>query len=573
MGPDDLRSLADRLTSEAASVIPDDVGLRYLILVEATRAVDFWTLADAWRLTPDQPGPIDLQIIQWGWNSLAGRTLAPLPSPLGVPLGESSDDAQLTAMSLLHQFGRAALLRRSADMVSAGILATSVAAGKVHINTVGSMAALQAADLIERDRWRSLERQHEPADDFARFKLEADDLEARLEALAFPWPTGRGVMMGYDAEPEVDDHFSAIAFELVDEWRTEAGIHPNTRIGGVTGSDLTAVAGQIISLHFKHARFTMAAVRRFPEISFRQSLTIWKERRLLLESLASYTPLPEEVIKECLDLLALRSSDIEHLSRESHVFRPLLIDLGNGFDLYPISSAHQNPFSTIRRLLEWRDPKMISRFSAPREEWLREHLYALFQGNRYRRIQGNIKIRREGRIVTDIDAALYDVVSSDVALFQIKWQNFDTNDVRALRSRAKNFVEDVDAWADALAGFLHVSEASRLRQVLRLGTGDAVKNVHLFAISRSAARFRGYGYDVRNEAVAAGTWHQFCRARHEVGPVEDVFGTLHRRLKEEAGAAIQGRPRPYEVQMGDQTFVFHDLWNSFEHPEPRSASA
>lgn len=564
MNPDELRSLAEHLSAEAGSVIPDDAASRYLILAEATRAVDYWTLDSVAQMDPSALSPPDLQILQWGWNELTARTLLPLGTPAGVPLGESTVDAQFAAMTLLHQFGRAALLRRTAEIVEAGLLTVRRDGGDVHVQGGAKTAGLQAADILERSKLERIwDRLFTPADDLKRFKLD-DELDARMAALTFPWPTPRGVMMGYDAEPEIDDHFSAVALSLLDEWRTEAGLHPGTRLGGVTGADLTAVAGWLIGLHLKHIRFTMLAVRRFPEISFRQSLTIWKERSLLVEGLLAYTPLKESTIRECLDLIALRPEDRQRLSRFTHHFRPLLIDLGNGFDLYPVSSADENPFSTIRRLLEWRDSSMTNRFSAPREAWMRRDLYALFQGNRYRCVEDNIKVRRDGRIVTDIDAAIYDVVSREVALFQIKWQDFDANEVRALRSKAKNFVEGVDLWADEVGAFVERAGETKLRQCLRLRSSEAIGGVHLFGLSRAAARFRGYGYELRNQQVAVSSWPQFCRVRFETGPIDQVFSTIYENLKAEMHFSVSGRPLPVQISTGSQRVIFHDLWNSFD---------
>jgi hypothetical protein len=326
MNSEEIRSLADRLSAEAANVLSGGAADRYLILAEATRAVDYWTVASVLKDQPSGLSPPALQLLQWGWNELTARTLLPLGNPAGVPLAESSAEAHIGANTLLRHFGHAALLRRIADILEAGLLVAERERDVVHVRGGGLLANLQALDVFEQSKWKQIaDRPLSYLQNLNRFKLEDEELDARMSALTFPWVTPRGVMMGYDAEPEIDDHFSAIALELVEGWRSEAGLYPGTRLGGITAGELTAVAGWIVGLHLKHVRFATLAVRRFPEISFRQSLTIWKERKLLVDGLLAYTPLTESVVRECLDLIALRSDDGPRLSGCTYHFRPLLI--------------------------------------------------------------------------------------------------------------------------------------------------------------------------------------------------------------------------------------------------------
>ena len=48
----------------------------------------------------------------------------------------------------------------------------------------------------------------------------------------------------------------------------------------------------------------------------------------------------------------------------------------------------------------------------------------MFSGVKYITIDGNIKLRTGKKIVTDIDAAIFDRTTGELAIFQIKWQDF-----------------------------------------------------------------------------------------------------------------------------------------------------
>jgi hypothetical protein len=64
----------------------------------------------------------------------------------------------------------------------------------------------------------------------------------------------------------------------------------------------------------------------------------------------------------------------------------------------------------------------------PREGWMISDLCHLFMGARYVRIDRPTLLRRDDMDVTDIDAAVFDLTTGDLALFQLKWQTFDTDD-------------------------------------------------------------------------------------------------------------------------------------------------
>jgi hypothetical protein len=246
-------------------------------------------------------------------------------------------------------------------------------------------------------------------------------------------------------------------------------------------------------------------------------------------------------------------------------FRPLLIDLGNGLILRPVSSViTQNPLYSIRRMQEWRDPETINRLSSLREGWLRSDIYALFQGTRYQCVAGSIKIRESGSFTTDIDAAIFDHVSGELALFQIKWQDFITNDVRQLRSKARNFTKEMDAWAGKVESWISHQGMNGIAKSLRLKLEKErqISSIYLFGVSKSIARTQGYGFIINHEKLAISNWPQFFRLRYEIGPTDNVFKKLHEALRVEMNALLKSRPMPFSITVGDRSILFEDMWQA-----------
>ena len=137
------------------------------------------------------------------------------------------------------------------------------------------------------------------------------------------------------------------------------------------------------------------------------------------------------------------------------------------------------------------------------------------------------------------------------------------NDVRRQRSRAHNFVEQVDGWANALEDWIAEFGVAELCTCLRLpAPKSAGCTVRLFAMGRSAARFRSYGYSQKVHSVAVCTWPQFVRLRYETGPVPHVIEALHSAIRAEQTSPPPVVPWPHELTVAGQRIVMDDLWNT-----------
>ncbi len=62
-----------------------------------------------------------------------------------------------------------------------------------------------------------------------------------------------------------------------------------------------------------------------------------------------------------------------------------------------------------------------------------------------------LKVRKDPILtnvtMTDIYAAVLDMTTGELAIFQLKWQDFGYNDLLRIRSKATKFVERVDTWS------------------------------------------------------------------------------------------------------------------------------
>ena len=395
------------------------------------------------------------------------------------------------------------------------------------------------------------------------------DIEELIKPLVRPWDTGYGVMVAYDARIEVDKHYMAEALALATPWREDSGIHADAKLGSITGGDIAGVGAALISLHAKHFGCVSVAKKLFSQVSVPQSLTIWGPRDALEESISLMSGRPEPVVHSAFNALAMTAEQAKNLADHSTPLIPLLFDLGNGFILRPVSCLTRNPFTAAKTQHHWLDPRTEHAIAADREEWMREHLYWMFGGKRYIRFPGNLKLRRDGVVLTDIDAIIYDKQTGDVGLFQLKWQDYSTNDVRRLRSKAANLSAELMDWSDKVKSWIEKNGISALDKSLRLRQkrGEAAMSALLFAISRSSVRTQGYGVKTEAPGLAMATWPQFVRARMEIGPSAWSIRDVHERLIEEHGRVPNVQPLPAALSMTGSTLHIHDLWNRTDDDE------
>jgi hypothetical protein len=588
-----LRELAETHLATVLKQLPSDVLGRFVLFIEVVRAMDYWGIYSKLTGASNEGAEQSLDLMYWGWNRAVAELFEPLEQRGAFPLMESTQHSRSFAVGLMQEFGKVSLLRRLADMSERGIAEIARDGDEFQIR-MGEDARAQFTDATELDRLNAAEAGVPSSGagwtmasmrDALRFPdmpgnylAMADapvkrwlrpDIEEFIKPLVRPWDTGRGVMVAYDARVEVDKHYMAEALALATTWREESGVHPDAKLGSIRGADIASVSVALISLHAKHFSCVSVAKKLINQVSVPQSLTIWGPRSELEESISLMSGRPESVVCAAFSVLALTSEQAKKLADHSTPLIPLLFDLGNDLILRPVSCLTRNPFTAVKTQHQWLDSRTEHAIAADREDWMRSYLYGMFRGSRYACFPGNLKLRSASSILTDIDAVVYDRLTGDVGLFQLKWQDYSTNDVRQLRSKAANLSAELMDWSGKVKSWIQEHGISALDQSLRLKQKrrEAVRNIFLFAISRSAVRTQGYGVKTDAPDLAMAVWPQFVRARMEIGPAERTLRDIHARLVEEYGQVPSITPMPASLSIAGITVHIHNLWNRIDQAE------
>ena len=466
------------------------------------------------------------------------------------------------AFSLLYRLGVCSLLKEKVDLVRYGIATAEYTDSKTISIRIKDRNFL-SPDLLEFSKLNRIRADYPSNSKDLSEKFRVTDIKEKMKALVFPWKTSQGTMVGYTTEPEIDNHFLSLVLEGTLNWQEEAGIHPDIDIKGCSGAHIIAITGLIVSLHLKHINFVMSGLSSIPDVNYPMSLSIWRLKSELIEMISDFTDLPSDIVSNTINLLTVKSDQISFLDNEYTPIIPLFIEIGNFHFLSPVSSIFSNPFHRIRLLEEKSSEASKAIINNPREEWMRNELNHLFLGTRYRYIPKPVELKKNGQLISDIDAAVYDVTTGELALFQLKWQDFSTNNIRQQRSKAKNFTQQTNSWAEKINDWVQEFGAKALLNALQMkNTSPDLTTIHLFAIGRISARFQSYSYSTK-EQIAAATWPQFIRLRHEIGPAQSVISALHKEILNESKKSIEGKPMPYTVIQDGKTIIFEDMWNAY----------
>ena len=536
---------------------------RRALFIEVCRALDYeqvrqMTESDSTKL----PYP-EFDLMLRGWNTAVAVMLTPDWIGEGIPAKPSTTDTLRVGRSILHEMGLVSLLRKTISMMNHGMAGAVVTGSSIEINSLNFGSADHFLDQIDVG---ALPRVTLPKNPLASVPLKStQEIDEEMRTLVFPWDGAPGVTtVGYGASPTIDDYFlSATADQMID-WRNEAGIHPETKLRGISGALLAGVTGLLASIYVKHIRFVTAGYQKLDGISVPVSLTLWEPLSQLIESMTSFIGggVAKSDVAEALEFLTLHPGDTRFFNATEKPYIPMLIQVSDIHVLRPVSSIFRNPLHGARMALEFNEPDIEAMFREPREAWMRDELNLLFLGTECKVMWKPRIIKHRGQVLTDIDASVYDSATRCLALFQLKWQDFGTADVKKQKSRAKNFVSQVDDWTNKVENWMAEVGLEAVAKALHLE--GVVETIRLFAVGRFVARFKSYGYSQASSNVAVCTWPQLARIRDSLPTNLNLVDALYVKIVEERSRLGTVVPIPYQVQIGAFRLVFRNTWNTFQ---------
>ncbi len=348
--------------------------------------------------------------------------------------------------------------------------------------------------------------------------------------------------IGYDAHPDLDDFFFGQANLEIQHQKGFDTFHWRLKFGGVSMQKYTLAATYFLSLALKHEKFAEALIQKAPHIRLRDTLTITRSRQEfednLIEALnmygpsyEGYEPLTREEARTILRVLSLRRDNLAIMSPTMAPI-PFLIEYSDSSWITSVASVQTSAYPFLLNSLRYCFPADYDRNQQKREKSMQNALRRLFDDY----LPGltlveNVRIKRDGKQVTDIDFAAVDPKDGTVVLFQLKHQDPYGADMRRRSNRAESLRTEVIHWLEATRTW-RAEEPAALRRALRLSRSVRCERVHLLVIARHFAHFLS-AVDLRDDAAYA-TWVQLFdalnRQRSGGGPqsLRGLFDILQR---------------------------------------------
>ncbi|MET3225834.1 hypothetical protein ABIF35_006621 [Bradyrhizobium japonicum] len=303
--------------------------------------------------------------------------------------------------------------------------------------------------------------------------------------------------MGYEADPLLDEYYFSVAWSRLVTARGFDSFNERREFGGVTFLKYTLAAAFVNSLCLKHEAFCRTMVRKHPEVRMEDILTISADRAEFIESIRDainaigrhfqhYTTTTKEQATQIYEVIAATPRNAELLDGAAPAL-PCIVEFSQDgiiqclfgrhrqmeFLLGSLRRAYRKEFDSYQRLREGSFQSAVERL-----------LTGSFPDLEMRR---NVRLRRDGKDLTDIDLAVIDRHQGYLLLIQLKFQDSAASDFRVDASRMKHFRDESLRWLEVVSGWLEATSEQNLRATFRIPRGLQIKRIRKLVLGRHHA--------------------------------------------------------------------------------------
>jgi hypothetical protein len=391
-------------------------------------------------------------------------------------------------------------------------------------------------------------------------------VNSKLDELAFPFERH---FIGYGADPLLDEFFFTLAYHDIQLQEGFDTFHYATRFGGVRFQNYMLALTFVMATAFRHQRFAEALVRRDASVRLENVLTISADTAVFVESVRDAVNHFGAVFKEfeeisldtaatVLRVLSCRRGNTAICEAPGSPL-PLLVQCSDEGLIKCLTGAHSEPVRFLLESLRFHYPREYDSKQQGREESLQRSIQRVlnggFDGLEYR---PNIRARRKGQALTDIDLAIIDSRSGMVILSQIKHQELYGANLHAKRIRAERLKSQVADWLAAVDEWLAAVGERGLREALRVPSNCPPLRVYRLVITRHFC----YPLEqlVLGKDTVYATWPQFVNAvglvteKHRGGDFRLLVEVL-RETQQSAQQVPYVPEPPVEWKINDLRFV------------------
>ena len=268
--------------------------------------------------------------------------------------------------------------------------------------------------------------------------------------------------IAYQTSREIDDYFLEWGRLYLRRMWGQDLIGLEDRIGPSQYNEYLGVLVGLAGRAQKHLCYASILSRRYPELDHRNLLTTFAPYHDFLYALAKHLDADQLQIQQICESLTLTPFNKAIHTASGDIAWAPLIRSSQSHIILPVFGLEHSPFRFLLRDLKAKYEKDWFSAANGRENRWQSELKDLFSSRRWKVVAKGIDLKRDGRVLTDIDFLLFDEQQNTALLFQLKWQDPVGLDDKAKLSAARNFEIGGNKWVEATKTWLEAYGAKEL---------------------------------------------------------------------------------------------------------------
>jgi hypothetical protein len=306
-------------------------------------------------------------------------------------------------------------------------------------------------------------------------KLEKD-VDEKLFQLVYPFETH---YIGYDAAPILDEYFFGLAYHEIQLHDGFDTFHYQTLFGGIRFQYYILALTFVMSFNFRHERFAEALTRKNLSIRLENILTISSDKADFLESLKdavnyfgssfeNFSEIDIETAEKIFQVLSISRRSTSLIAAPGSPL-PLLVQSSDEGFIRCLTGAHSEPVRFLLESLRFHFPGDYDKNQNARERSMQSAIKRVLNGTfsdlEYRE---NVKLRRNGSVITDVDLVVLEKSTGAILLLQLKHQDMYGYNLHAKRNRGDRLKEQALNWLNTIDDWRRGLSERELRDTFRI---------------------------------------------------------------------------------------------------------
>jgi hypothetical protein len=228
------------------------------------------------------------------------------------------------------------------------------------------------------------------------------------------------------------------------------------------------------------------------------------------EPMEGHVPVTDEDARAIFETLSISRRNLDLLDRPGAPIPPL-VQCSDGHVIRPLAGATTDVMLFLLNSLQHSFRRDYDRAQMAREGAMQRALErTLRTAIPDLQFRPNIKLRRNGKVLTDLDLVVMDPSRNRVIIVQLKHQDPYGADLATMQSRTQRLDQQVGDWLVKVRSWLADAKPAELRATLGLPASIARPSMSLFVLTRH------FAHSLRNvvngDDVAFSNWTQLVSA-------------------------------------------------------------